>query len=319
MLTLGIPKLHNMPLSSIAALRNRLETTVLGAEEPSSLMLTAMLAGGHVLIEGAPGIGKTTLAHTLASAIGGTFRRIQFTPDLMPGDLLGNSLYRMDRGGFEFIPGPVFTNCLLADEINRTPPRVQAALLECMNEGRVTIDGETRELPNPFFVIATRNDVHDTGTFPLPEPQLDRFLLSIQMRLPDAETQHQILRAHTDGTIPTINHDSPPLLETNEFLALRLAAAAIPASDGIIRYITTLCESLRRFAGADHAVSIRAAIAILQAARARACLDDDPAVYPDHVQAVFPSVMRHRILTDAATPDDSLTWIRESLAQTTAP
>jgi len=308
-----------MPLPSLTPLRQRLESTVLGAEEPASLVLTAMLAGGHVLIEGAPGIGKTTLAHTLASSIGGSFRRIQFTPDLMPGDLLGHSLYRMDRGAFEFIPGPVFANCLLADEINRTPPRVQAALLECMNEGTVTIDGETRELPDPFFVIATRNDVHDTGTFPLPEPQLDRFLLSIQMGLPDAATQNRILRAHADGAIPEIDGNAAPLLDTSDFLALRRAAAALPAADTITNYITGLCESLRRFAGAGHAVSIRAALAILQAARARACLEGDPSVYPDHVQAVFPSVMRHRILSDTATPEDSRIWIRETLAQTPAP
>jgi len=308
-----------MPLPSLALLRQRLESTVLGAEEPARLVLTAMLAGGHVLVEGAPGIGKTTLAHTLASSIGGSFRRVQFTPDLMPGDLLGHSLYRMDRGVFEFIPGPVFANCLLADEINRTPPRVQAALLECMNEGHVTIDGETRQLPSPFFVIATRNDVHDSGTFPLPEPQLDRFLLSIPMALPDAETQNRILRAHADGAIAVSDAAADPLLEIEDFLALRRAAGAIPASDSITRYITALCESLRRFAGADHAVSIRAALAILQSARARCLLEGDPAVYPDHVQAVFPFVMRHRILSDAATPDDSKVWIRETLAQTPVP
>lgn len=304
---------------SLVPLRQRLESTVLGAEEPARLILTAMLAGGHVLIEGAPGIGKTTLAHTLASSIGGNFRRIQFTPDLMPGDLLGHSLYRMDRGVFEFIPGPVFANCLLADEINRTPPRVQAALLECMNDGRVTLDGETRELPKPFFVIATRNDVHDTGTFPLPEPQLDRFLLSIRMTLPNAETQNQILRAHADGTIPDGDDAPAPLLDIADFLALRNAAAAIPASDTITRYITALCESVRRFAGAAHAVSIRASLAILQAARARAQLEGDPAVYPDHIQSVFPAVMRHRILSDASTPEDSRAWIAETLAQTPVP
>jgi len=308
-----------MPLPALELLRQRLESTVLGAEEPARLVLTAMLAGGHVLIEGAPGIGKTTLAHTLASSIGGSFRRIQFTPDLMPADLLGHSLYRMDRGVFEFIAGPVFANCLLADEINRTPPRVQAALLECMNEGHVTIDGETRELPRPFFVIATRNDVHDTGTFPLPEPQLDRFLLSIPMVMPNAETQHLILRAHADGTIPETNATATPLLELSDFLALRRAAALLPASDAITRYITALCECLRRFAGADHAVSIRASLAILQAGRANALLDGDPAVYPDHIQAVFTSVMRHRILSDATTPEDSRIWIRETLAQTPIP
>jgi len=308
-----------MSLAALDLLRKRLESTVLGAEGPARLVLTAMLAGGHVLIEGAPGIGKTTLAHTLASSIGGSFRRIQFTPDLMPADLLGHSLYRMDRGTFEFIPGPVFANCLLADEINRTPPRVQAALLECMNEGQVTIDGDTRDLPKPFFVIATRNDVHDTGTFPLPEPQLDRFLLSIPMALPNAETQNQILRAHADGIIPESDAATAPLLELADFLSLRRTASLLPASDAITRYITALCESLRRFAGADHAVSIRASLAILQAARAHAHLDGDPAVYPDHIQAVFTSVMRHRILSDATTPEDSRVWINETLAQTPVP
>ena len=308
-----------MSISSLAPLRQRLAATVLGAEEPAGLVLTAMLAGGHVLIEGAPGIGKTTLAHTLASSIGGSFRRIQFTPDLMPGDLLGHSLYRMDRGSFEFVPGPVFANCLLADEINRTPPRVQAALLECMNEGHVTIDGETRDLPDPFFVIATRNDVHDTGTFPLPEPQLDRFLLSVSMSLPGAEIQNEILRAHANRAIPTVDSNDGPLLDIPDFIELRRTAAAMPAEDNITRYITSLCESLRRRAGADHAVSIRASLAILGAARAHALLDAAPAVYPDHIQAVFAPVMRHRVLTDATTPDDAREWIADSLARTPVP
>ena len=308
-----------MSIQSLAPLRQRLSATVLGTEDAAGLVLTALLAGGHALIEGAPGIGKTTLAHTLAASIGGSFRRIQFTPDLMPGDLLGHSLYRMDRGSFEFVPGPVFANCLLADEINRTPPRVQAALLECMNDSRVTIDGETRNLPDPFFVIATRNDVHDTGTFPLPEPQLDRFLLSVSMTLPGVETQNDILRAHANHEIPTTEATDDPLLEIADFLELRRVAATIPAADNITRYITALCESLRRRAGADHAVSIRASLAILGAARAHACLGGDPAVYPDHVQAVFPAVMRHRILTDAATPDDARTWIGEALTHTPVP
>jgi MoxR-like ATPase len=308
-----------MSLPSLTPLRKRLAATVLGSAESAEAVLTAMLAGGHVLIEGAPGIGKTTLAHTLASSIGGSFRRIQFTPDLMPGDLLGHSLYRMDRGTFEFIPGPVFANCLLADEINRTPPRVQAALLECMNEGRVTLDGETRPLPSPFFVIATRNDVHDTGTFPLPEPQLDRFLLSVSMVLPDAATQNEILLAHARGEIPAVDAAADPLLDLDGFLALRRAAAAIPAGDSLTRYITALCEGLRRHAGAAHAVSIRASLAILQAARARALLEGDPALYPDHIQAVFPAVMRHRILTNTSTPGDAAAWIGECLAKTPVP
>jgi MoxR-like ATPase len=182
-----------MPRAALQLLHQRLTATVIGSGDAANLLLTALLARGHVLIEGAPGIGKTSLAHTLASSIGGVFKRVQFTPDLLPADLLGCSLYRMDRGEFEFIPGPVFANCLLADEINRTSPRVQSALLESMNEGQVTLDGETRALPQPFLVIATRNDTYATGTFPLPEPQLDRFLISIQMDLPDAAVQSRIL------------------------------------------------------------------------------------------------------------------------------
>ena len=306
---------------SLVPLQERLAATVLGSAEPARLVLTAMLAGGHVLVEGAPGVGKTTLAQTLARSIGGTFRRVQFTPDLMPADLLGHSLFRMDRGAFEFVPGPVFANCLLADEINRTPPRVQAALLECMNDGQVTIDGETRDLPEPFFVIATRNHIHATGTFPLPEPQLDRFLVSVVMKLPDAETQHRILLGHADGTIAaaTATAGAPPLLDAAGFLAHRRAAAAVPTSETITRYITALCERLRRLAGADHAVSIRASLAILQAARASAHLDGAPAVYPDHVQTVFPAVMRHRVLPDHSAPGDADAWIAEATAKTQVP
>jgi len=302
-----------MPRDSLKLLHERLAATVLGSEDAATLLLTALLAKGHVLIEGAPGIGKTTLAHTLASSIGGSFKRIQFTPDLLPADLLGYSLYRMDRGEFEFIPGPVFANCVLADEINRTSPRVQSALLESMNEGRVTLDGETKPLPSPFFVIATQNDTYATGTFPLPEPQLDRFLLSIAMSLPDAEIQQRILLAHARGGIPVLD-DSRPLIKQSEILTLQEQAARVPVSEALARYITNLCQALRRLAGADHSVSVRASLAILQAARAHAFIEGDPAVYPDHVQAVFPAVMRHRLMPeDGSAPLD---WIQLALEKT---
>lgn len=300
-----------MPRHALKKLHDRLTATVLGAEDAATLLLTALLARGHVLIEGAPGIGKTTLAHTLASSIGGEFKRIQFTPDLLPADLLGYSLYRMDSGGFEFIPGPVFANCVLADEINRTSPRVQSALLESMNEGRVTLDGETRELPRPFLVIATQNDTYATGTFPLPEPQLDRFLLSISMSLPDPDVQSRILMAHASGGIPS---PDSALVTPEEILALQDAAAALPVSENIAAYITALCQTLRRLAGAEHAVSIRASLAILQAARANAFLDEAAAVHPDHVQAVFPAVMRHRLLPDDGT--DPALMVKAALEQT---
>ncbi len=286
-----------MKPSVLEPLLRHLGNTVIGAEKPGEMLLTALLAGGHVLVEGAPGIGKTTLAHTLASAMGGVFKRVQFTPDLLPADLIGYNLFRSDRGAFEFIPGPVFSNCLLADEINRTSPRVQSALLESMNEGRVTIDGVTHELPRPFIVIATQNATHSAGTFPLPEPQLDRFLLSLEMSLPDAATQAEIILAHAVkpdglGEVPDFEL-SPEIIRS-----LQKQASEVPVSAAIARYITGLCETLRQLAGSDQSVSIRASLAILRAARANAFLESAPAVYPDHVQAIFSAVMRHRILSD---------------------
>jgi MoxR-like ATPase len=289
---------------------------VIGAEEPARMLVTALLADGHVLIEGAPGIGKTTLAHSLASSMGGTFKRVQFTPDLLPSDLLGYNLYRSATGDFDFIPGPVFANCLLADEINRTSPRVQSALLESMNEGNVTIDGVTRELPRPFMVIATQNDTHTAGTFPLPEPQLDRFLLSLEMTLPDADRQTEIILSHASRA--NSQESAPDFgLARETVLALQEKAAQVPVSPAIAQYITSLCETLRQLAGSSQSVSIRASLAILRAARANAFLESAPAVYPDHVQAIFAAVMRHRILADESF--DPLELIGMALSKTDIP
>lgn len=302
--------------TTLNPLLRHLSETVIGSEEPARLLLTALLGNGHVLIEGAPGIGKTMLAHTLASSMGGVFKRVQFTPDLLPSDLLGYNLYRSATGEFEFIPGPVFSNCLLADEINRTSPRVQSALLESMNEARVTIDGITRDLPQPFIVIATQNDTHTTGTFPLPEPQLDRFLLSLEMVLPDAGKQTEIIMAHSArgaDAAPVPDFD----LDCGKILALQKVAAEVPVSKVIAEYITALCESLRRLAGSNQSVSIRASLAMLRAAKANAFLEGAPAVYPDHVQAVFAAVMRHRILSEQDF--DPLEIIAMALSKTEIP
>ncbi|GAA5482781.1 AAA family ATPase [Haloferula sargassicola] len=301
-------------MQSLLHLKARLTATVLGSEDAAQLLLIALLARGHALIEGPPGIGKTSLAHTLASSIGGRFKRVQFTPDLLPADLLGYSLYRMDRGDFEFIPGPVFAHCLLADEINRTSPRVQSALLECMNEHQVTLDGTTRALPEPFLVIATQNDTDPHGTFPLPEPQLDRFLLSIRMGLPPAETQSRILVDHAAGRIGT---EPDALLQPAEILDLQQQVRALAISDSLAAYIVELCESLRRLAGSDAAVSVRASLAVLQAARAAAFLDEAAAVHPDHIQRVFPAVLRHRLIP--ADASDPLPLIRSALENTPVP
>jgi MoxR-like ATPase len=281
---------------SLEALRERLHQTVLGSEDAAELLLIALLARGHVLIEGAPGIGKTSLASTLAKSIGGEFKRIQFTPDLLPADLLGYSLYRINQGDFQFIPGPVFAHCVLADEINRTSPRVQSALLECMSEQQVTLDGVTHALPSPFLVIATQNDVHSGGTFPLPEPQLDRFLLSIRMELPDADVQTSILLAHAQGKIS--DHDGGELLTRERLLLLQDEVDSIFLHPSVAAYITALGDALRRLAGEEQGISVRALLNLMQAARAKAFLDGRQEVHPDHVQALFPAVMRHRLTID---------------------
>lgn len=304
-----------MKRKELGPLFDHLRGTVIGSEDSARLLLTALLAKGHVLIEGAPGIGKTSLGQALAFSMGGIFKRVQFTPDLMPSDLVGYHLYRAGKEEFEFIPGPVFSNCLLADEINRTSPRVQSALLESMNEGRVSIDGVTRDLPDPFMVIATQNEQFGAGTFPLPEPQLDRFLLSFEMQLPDEARQIEILTKHGMGKAEVLGNG--PLMSLRRILQLQEEAGAVPASEAISAYVVALCEKLRRLAGSRDSVSVRASIALLRAARANAYLASDEAVYPDHVQAVFPAVMRHRILAESPVAPAEL--IRMAMSETPVP
>ncbi len=277
----------------IEALYRRLTQTVLGAEGPAQTLLTALLANGHVLIQGAPGIGKTSLAQTLAESIDGTFSRIQFTPDLLPSDIVGYSIYNQATAKFEFIEGPVFRNIVLADEINRTSPRIQSALLECMNEHQVTVDGVTRALAAPFLVIATQNNAYSSGTFPLPEPQLDRFLMSINMTLPDLETQTHILQLH--ARMGTTAVETGPILTAAEIALMQQQVKAIPANDRICHYIAFICESLRKQEGSRGSLSARASIAVLRAAQATAFLAGANAVYPDHVKAVVPAVLSHRL------------------------
>ena len=311
----GASMAENNKLHVLLQLRDRLTAAVLGSEEAGNLLLTALLARGHALIEGAPGVGKTSLAQTLANGIGGTFKRIQFTPDLLPSDILGYHLYKQHNGDFEFVPGPVFSNLLLADEINRTSPRVQSALLEAMNEGQVSIDGSTRELKKPFLVVATQNITSSTGTFPLPEPQLDRFLVSIPMSLPDAETQCQILNSHAAGEMGSGSRD--PLLESEDILDLQQQVASLPISTALNEYIISLCENVRRAAGGSHTVSVRASLSIMRAAQASAFLEGQTAVHPDHVQAIFPHVLRHRLLPDDGSSPEPI--LQAALKETPVP
>ena len=298
---------------SLPKLRDQLLSTVLGSADSVDLLITALLARGHALVTGPPGIGKTTLAHTLATSLSGSFRRVQFTPDLLPSDILGYNLYRQQSGEFEFIPGPVFANLLLADEINRASPRTQSSLLEAMNERQVTIDGETRELPDPFLVVATQNDTSSTGTFPLPEPQLDRFLLSIPMSLPDDQTQLEILRYHSEQ--PKVEVE--PVIDLDPLKSLQDQSATLPVSDTLQRYLLALCQTVRATLGQDHSVSTRATLALQRASQAAALLDGRSEVHPDHVQNIFPFVLRHRLLAEETPDADSL--LANALEQTPVP
>lgn len=293
-----------MPIVKLHLLKDSLSAAVLGSEQAGELLLTALLAKGHALIEGAPGVGKTSLAQSLASGIGGSFSRIQFTPDLLPSDILGYQIYRQHNGKFDFVRGPVFSNLLLADEINRTSPRVQSALLEAMNEGQVSIDGTTHNLEEPFLVVATQNVTSSTGTFPLPEPQLDRFLLSVPMSLPDVEVQKEILNTHAAGQVS--GDKAEGVLTIEEIISLQSQAANVPISNTLNAYIIELCEGVRRSAGGSHTVSVRGSLSVLKAAQARAFLDGQEAVHPDHVQSIFPHVMRHRLLLDDGSSPELL-------------
>ena len=275
----------------------------------------AVVARGHALVTGPPGIGKTSLASTLAASLGGMFKRLQFTPDLLPSDIIGYNLYRQQKGDFDFIPGPVFSNLLLADEINRASPRTQSALLESMNERQVSIDGETKKLPDPFLVVATQNDTSSTGTFPLPEPQLDRFLLSIPMSLPSEECQLAILKMHGEG--PAMQQDPQRVLPMDELAAIQSRVAEVSISDTLQRYLLALCQAARSLTGQDHAISVRGSLALQSASRAYALLEGHDAVHPDHVQAVYPHVFRHRLLTDDTLEPDPL--LDAALQQTPVP
>lgn len=267
---------------------------ILGKEKQIRLALACILARGHLLIEDLPGMGKTTLAHTLAQVLGLKFSRVQFTSDLLPADILGVSVFDRNEAAFKFHPGPVFTNVLLADEINRATPKTQSALLEVMEEGQVTIDGETRRLPQPFFVIATQNPVHHIGTFPLPESQLDRFLMRIQLGYPSAESERELLKNNGGrGNVAGIK----PCIDQTGLMRLQGLVQDIKVSDALLDYLQAILHFTRNSSHYIHGLSPRAGLALRHCAQAWAFLEGRDYVLPEDVQAVLPSVANHRLQT----------------------
>lgn len=288
-----------LPEASRSALYSALEqvnSLVLGKTREVELAFACVLAGGHLLVEDLPGLGKTTLARALAATLGLDFQRLQFTADLLPSDILGVSVYEAEQRGFRFHPGPVFTQLLLADEINRAPPRTQSALLEAMAEQQVTIDGVCHHLPHPFFVIATQNPVDLSGTFPLPDSQLDRFLLRLSMGYPQAEHERAML-AGADRR--ELIQRSLPRLSAEDVLALREAVNGVHASEALVDYVQRLMAASRGFAGIRVGLSPRAGLALLRVARAHALLAGRAHVLPEDVQALFVEVSAHRLVPES--------------------
>jgi MoxR-like ATPase len=270
----------------------QVENLILGKERQVQLAFACLLARGHLLIEDLPGMGKTTLAHSLSRALGLSFRRIQFTSDLLPADILGVSIYQPDSREFKFHPGPVFTQLLLADELNRATPKTQGALLEAMEEHQVTSDGLTHALPEPFFVIATQNPRHQVGTYPLPESQLDRFLMRIDMGYPDRNAERELLKGRDRRELL---ENLQPVLDRPRLLALQKKVNDVHTADALLDYVQDLIAASRRSPRFTHGLSPRAGLALLAASRAWALLAGRNMVLPEDVQAVAPHVMAHRL------------------------
>ena len=303
----------NAPANArLSALIGQLNQVILGKDQPVRMAVACMLARGHLLIEDVPGVGKTTLAHALARSLGLQFQRIQFTSDLLPADVLGVSIYERETGTFKFHPGPIFAQFILADEVNRATPKTQSALLEAMEEQQVTLDGTGHALPQPFFVIATQNPSHQVGTFALPESQLDRFLMRMELGYPDRAAERALLSGADRRQIAA---QLKPVMSVADFEALQHQAAKLHVSPALIDYIQELIEASRRAPQFASGLSPRAGLGLLAAARAWAFVEGREAVLPEDVQAVLPSVAVHRLKPAqntgrGATPELIAGWIK---------
>lgn len=271
---------------------DRISQVILGKNRQIKLALTCLLANGHCLIEDQPGVGKTTLAHAMAKVLGLEFHRIQFTSDLLPADVLGVSVFNREQANFEFHPGPIFSPFVLADEINRATPKTQSALLEAMEEHQVTVEGETRQLPEPFFVIATQNPLHQIGTYPLPESQLDRFLMRIDLGYPDKLAERQLLEGEDRRKIIA---QLKPVFNKHNLIQTQQIAAAVHISPAILDYVQAILAFSRQTSAFKTGLSPRGGLALIHAAKAFALIDGHKFVLPEHIQAILPAVVNHRL------------------------
>jgi MoxR-like ATPase len=304
------PEKLNQPAHILDTVISRIGQIVLGKERQARLSLACLLARGHLLIEDLPGVGKTTLAHVLARVLGLQFQRIQFTADLLPADILGVSIYQTDTKNFVFHPGPVFSQLVLADEINRATPKTQSALLEAMEERQVTADGVTHKLPQPFFVIATQNPHHLIGTFPLPESQLDRFLMRIEMGYPDRAAERALLKGRDRRELV---ESLQPVIGADKLASLQQLAGRVHVADPLLDYVQNLLDATRRAGEFAEGLSPRAGLSLVAAARAWALLSGRDMVLPEDVQAVAPSVIGHRLRPASGGRTVDITRLLESV------
>ncbi len=306
--------------SALQRLQDSLSKVVLGQHDVLADLVTCFLARGHVLLEGVPGVAKTLTARSIAGALGLTFKRVQFTPDLMPSDVLGTSVFRPNDGQFSLVKGPIFTEVLVADEINRTPPKTQAALLEAMEERQVSIDGETHLLPPQFFVVATQNPVELEGTWPLPEAQLDRFMMRVRVGYPEETAEKEMLAAFhaREGTRPSVQN----VVSLAELSLLQRQAASVRCDSSVIDYVVKLVRSTRGNPRVKLGASPRSAQSLLAAAKARAALALHDFVTPDDVKTVARSVLNHRLMLTSEAEVEGLTAdevIRQALERVEVP
>lgn len=299
----------------IDAARRALGNIILGKDEEISLALACVLARGHLLIEDLPGLGKTTLAQALAKILGLSYQRIQFTSDLLPADIIGVSIFKQNEGSFEFQPGPIFAQLVLADEVNRATPKAQSALLEAMEEQQVSVDGKTHPLPSPFFVVATQNPSDQIGTFPLPESQLDRFLMRIELGYPNEESERALI---TGGDRRLLLADTEAAIRPGQIELLQAAAASIHMSEPLIDYVQALVRFTRESPEIEAGLSPRGSLALVAAAKAHALVNDHSGVFPDDLQAVFAVVAGHRLKgasgSSYGTPSELCRHVLDSVA-----